>query len=294
MVLRCIQPELRAAETGGEVFKLRRDIWLGIAGRSVDGVSFALQCNEPTLTFLLHLPPAQGAALEPPQGYLRRSGPGRHILGVPEGPHLVLCVASARLKAILGEDVATLPAHVRAVLEQTDPAEGPVGEALRTTLSPEQLWAGRALLHCPYEGAVRNMLFKSKALELIALFFGQLAVQEAQRRALLPREHAAIAKAGALLLRDLENPPGLQELARSVGINDTKLKRGFKAVYGTAPYAYLRAQRMVAARELLVVQGLSVSETAARVGYGNVSHFIDAFARHHGLRPGTLLRSRCA
>ena len=276
-----------------ELFRLRRDIWLGVARRAEPDTScFTLQCDDVllVLVFLLQSSPQGNKGdMEPPMGSLRILQPGDHIVPAGAGPHLVLCMTVARLHGILGADAQTLPAGAQALLERGE------GEAVRTLLSPEQLLAGRALLDCPYEGAVRNMFFKSKVLELLAHFFGQLQGLEKRGNAkvLLPRESAAIAKARDLLVADLESPPSLQELARSTGTNETKLKRGFKALYGLAPYAYLRAQRMIAAREMLVRQGLSVSEAAMNVGYSNVSHFIETFTRHHGLRPGELLRSRC-
>jgi AraC-like DNA-binding protein len=86
----------------------------------------------------------------------------------------------------------------------------------------------------------------------------------------------------------LEEPPSLPELARSVGLNEFKLKVGFRTHFGTSVFGYLRAQRMDQARRLLVRGELSVTEVAARVGYSNPSKFAAAFRKHFGRPPSAL------
>ena len=46
------------------------------------------------------------------------------------------------------------------------------------------------------------------------------------------------------LTQRMDDPPSLVELARKVGINDYKLKVGFREVFGTTVYKYLHTHRM--------------------------------------------------
>lgn len=89
--------------------------------------------------------------------------------------------------------------------------------------------------------------------------------------------------ARTLLLQDLSAPPTIAELARTVGMNQCKLKSGFKQLFSTSIYACFQQQRMNRARELLRVH--NVTETAVILGYTNLSHFSAAYCRQFGCPP---------
>lgn len=270
---------------------LRPDIWLGVVPESgAAGAGFLVETPGPVLAVAFLVPrTGKGGEEHLPAGSLCLLPPGRNMLPRLPGRGLHLCVSTPRLAAILGADAATLPAGVRGLLEGRDGAGG-----VQVTLTPEQILAGNALILCPYQGAVRNMFMKAKVLELLALFFGQVGRRERSGNAakLSAFERSMVVKAREFLLRHMESPPGVAQLARHVGVNDSKLKRLFKEAYGLSPYAWLRGERMAAAREMLLKNGVNVSEAAASVGYTNVSHFIDAFTRHYGVRPGELRARR--
>ncbi|MDV2078535.1 helix-turn-helix transcriptional regulator [Marinobacter xestospongiae] len=88
------------------------------------------------------------------------------------------------------------------------------------------------------------------------------------------------------LLSDLSQPPTLAELASETGLNQYKLKNGFRALFGTSVYALFQQQRMQAARALL--RRHNVTETAVMMGYSNVSHFSAAFRKQFGVLPRDL------
>jgi AraC-like DNA-binding protein len=46
------------------------------------------------------------------------------------------------------------------------------------------------------------------------------------------------------------------------------------------------------ARALLVQNPFTVNETAERMGYEKVSHFIEIFKKHHGCSPGSIKKSQ--
>lgn len=84
-------------------------------------------------------------------------------------------------------------------------------------------------------------------------------------------------------------PPSLLELSRMVGLNDFKLKIGFKDHYGTTVFGYLRDMRMEHAMMLLLEGEANVTDAAARVGYANLSHFSEVFRKKYGINPSELL-----
>jgi AraC-like DNA-binding protein len=219
-----------------------------------------------------------------PAGSLSMFPAGGSELPTPSGRGLVLCITVSRLAVILGLDAETLPERVKRLLR----CDAGGTESIQVPLTPEQVLAGNELIHCVYEGAVCNMFFKNKVLELLALFFGQVAMQDevgdAVRFSLKDQE--VIARAREFLLSYMGDPPGVSRIARHVGVNDTKLKRLFKDAYGQSPHTYLRGERMAAAKEMMIAKGLNVSQAAANVVYSNVSYFISAFTRHYGVRSG--------
>jgi AraC-like DNA-binding protein len=95
------------------------------------------------------------------------------------------------------------------------------------------------------------------------------------------------------LVRNLENPPSLFGLARQVGLNDTKLKRGFRQVFGTTAFGCLHAHRMEQGRQLLAKGKMNVTEVAYKIGYSSRTYFSRAFTKHFGLNPIVYLRDNC-
>lgn len=146
------------------------------------------------------------------------------------------------------------------------------------------------VLNCPYRGLTRRLYLESRALELIAL---QLQPQTPykQRSAVGGQPHLRkddidrIHQAKDLLTTYLDNPPSLLELAKQVGLNDYKLKQGFRQVFGTTAFGYLHHYRLEQARALLEAGNLTVTEVAQAVGYASVTSFSAAFKKKFGLQP---------
>lgn len=77
----------------------------------------------------------------------------------------------------------------------------------------------------------------------------------------------------------------LQDLSRRFYINEFKLKRDFKALFGKTVFGYLRETRMKHASRLLLEGDRGVTEVCIEVGYSNPSHFARAFKEYSGLLP---------
>ncbi len=92
-------------------------------------------------------------------------------------------------------------------------------------------------------------------------------------------------RAKEIITSNMEEPPTIPELAKLVGINQQKLKQGFKQVFRTTINQFLIKERMETARILLTEGTMNVSEVATRVGYSNKSHFSTKFKQHFGILP---------
>ncbi|MEM6453347.1 MAG: AraC family transcriptional regulator [Cyanobacteria bacterium P01_D01_bin.105] len=103
------------------------------------------------------------------------------------------------------------------------------------------------ILSCPYQGKTRRTYLERKVLELIALRFEAML-----QRDLSDEDLAGIYQAGRILRQQLAHPPSVDALARLVSTNRFKLNQGFRQVYGTTPFGYVRDCRLQQAKRLLI------------------------------------------
>ncbi len=146
------------------------------------------------------------------------------------------------------------------------------------------------ILQCPLQGFTQRMYLESKIWELMTLQLAQLSDtdQPHQNAKLLkPEDVERIHYAKEILVSRLSHPPTLVELARLVGINDCKLKAGFRQVFGTTVFGYLHDCRMEKARQLLAAGEVTIAAAVEAVGYANRSHFALAFRKKFGVNPST-------
>ena len=148
------------------------------------------------------------------------------------------------------------------------------------------------ILHCPYLGLTKRVYLESKVWELMALLLDQIADSSDRAQKLKPEDVERIHYAGEVLLTRLENPPSLMELARIVGINDHKLKIGFRQVFDTTVFGYLHERRMERSRQLLEAGELTVTQAARAVGFANRGYFAASFRRKFGANPSAYLHAR--
>ena len=89
-----------------------------------------------------------------------------------------------------------------------------------------------------------------------------------------------------------KSPPRMGIIAKMVALSESTLKRYFKIIYGKSIYVYYLNKKMDMARTLLVQNPFTVNETAERMGYEKVSHFIEIFKKHHGCSPGSIRKNQ--
>jgi transcriptional regulator GlxA family with amidase domain len=75
------------------------------------------------------------------------------------------------------------------------------------------------------------------------------------------------------------------EIAESVRLSPTHLRRLFKTETDSSLAQYLRELRLERAKHLLETTFLNVKEVASAVGVTGVSHFVRDFKKVYGLRP---------
>ncbi|VVE02909.1 Regulatory protein PchR [Pandoraea iniqua] len=160
------------------------------------------------------------------------------------------------------------------------PETGDASNASMMASSPDTdtPWQRLALVAQTFEALARCAAFQPNTAMPAS---GESARQATLRKALLA--------ARDLLDEQLQTPPSLPQLARTVGINVNKLCEGFREQFGTTVHGYVRERRLTQAYALLSARRISVSEAAWQCGYTD-SHFSKTFRARFGMLPHTLTR----
>ena len=146
------------------------------------------------------------------------------------------------------------------------------------------------IVNCRYKDGLKKMFLLSKSIEFLVI------QAEACNAALAPSQNfiktnydkECIKYAREYIMNNLETPPGLSELAKIVGINEYKLKRGFKEIFGNTVFGYLSDARLEIAKNDLLESKKTVSGISSELGYSSVQHFSSAFKKKFGLSPNKL------
>jgi AraC-like DNA-binding protein len=77
----------------------------------------------------------------------------------------------------------------------------------------------------------------------------------------------------------------LPQLARICTLNEFKLKKGFRQLFGTTVFGFIQQLRMEYSGKLLRDTRTSIAETASIAGYQHAHHFSSAFKKHFGVTP---------
>lgn len=148
----------------------------------------------------------------------------------------------------------------------------------------------RQILQCTFQGVSRQLFMAGKAFEILALQLDAFSQVRSPKGGLSALESKRLEVARSILEKEFEDPPSLLQLSRKVGLNDFKLKRGFREAYNTTVFGYVRRLRMERARALLETGDFNVTEAAVTTGYSCLGHFTEAFKKHFGFLPSDVLR----
>ncbi len=144
------------------------------------------------------------------------------------------------------------------------------------------------------KSSISRLYFKGKILEFLALYFSELEQANNTTTGCPFINHhddlKSIQKAKEILIADITNPPSIQKIAHEVGINEYKLKVGFKEIYKNTLYGYLLEHKMEMGRKMLEDKKYQVKQVANMLGYNNPSHFITAFKKQFNITPKKFLQ----
>jgi AraC-like DNA-binding protein len=194
-----------------------------------------------------------------------------------------IAIAPQLLKTFMDEEQDRLPSNLRALGDENNDKL----YCQAAVMTPSIRGLIDQIRNCPPDLPFKRLYLESKTSEVIAQFMGQFVTGNgASSTATLRLEDLKrIRTARDILIDRLDTPPSLFELARLVGINKNKLNRGFRHLFGTSVFDYLRIQRLETARDLLEKNHCNVTGAALEVGYSQQSSFSKAFKNYFGTNP---------
>jgi len=162
-----------------------------------------------------------------------------------------------------------------------------------TDISPSMAIVLSQLFHYNLNPSIKNLYYKGKGYELLSLYFNRSEDPNAEQCPFLIDEENVlkIKKAKEIIIQNMAEPPGLEELAEQVGLSLKRLKMGFKQIYGDTVYGFLFDYKMDYARQLLDSGSYNVNEVGLKIGYSTGSHFIAAFKKKFATTPKKYLMS---
>lgn len=94
------------------------------------------------------------------------------------------------------------------------------------------------------------------------------------------------------MLQNLETHTDLEALAKELGVSYSRFRFAFKKQTGFSPREFENMFKLNRARDLMLREDKSVTETADSLGYSSVYYFSRAFKKQFGESPQQWLRSR--
>ncbi|MBO9151481.1 helix-turn-helix transcriptional regulator [Chitinophaga sp. GCM10012297] len=155
-------------------------------------------------------------------------------------------------------------------------------------ITPRMMQVIEEVRHCHFTGGLKKLFLQSKAIELLALQCEQIETESKrtpETGKVSRTDEEKIYHARDLLLAHAQDPLSLAELARKAGLNEFKLKNGFRKVFDNTVFGYLNDHRLEQSREMIRQGDLSFTEIADTLGYSSLQHFSNAFRKKYGLSP---------
>lgn len=83
--------------------------------------------------------------------------------------------------------------------------------------------------------------------------------------------------------------PGIEKMAKIIGVSETKLKANFKTVHNKTIYEYYSNHQMKLAYNLISKNRLQIKDVAKFLGYDNASKFSARFKEQFGVLPSEIV-----
>lgn len=144
------------------------------------------------------------------------------------------------------------------------------------------------IIYCQYTDALKDLFLLSKSIELLVLQAELYGLNTSTRFIKSNSDKQKLFEAKEILTQQIDCPPTISQLSKLVSLNEYKLKKGFKEIFGTTVFGYIHHSRMNLAKRLLLGTDKSAKEIAYETGYSSPQHFSKAFKKEFGNTPDSI------
>jgi len=147
------------------------------------------------------------------------------------------------------------------------------------------------IIHCPYTDELRRFFIELKMKEF--LFLAMMPIEQGLTPAiwLTKRSIELIHESKRMLENNFDHHITIASLAKQLGINEFKLKAGFKKVFGISMFDYLIQTKMQKAKKILLETDKPIKEIAHLTGYASKQSFLNAFKKYFRSTPGSFRKN---
>ena len=185
-------------------------------------------------------------------------------------------------------DLDTIPLALQNMFRDT------VGEdhfCYQTTSQPIMISMIKELMKSGQSGLERKLLIESKSLKLITTLIKRFRLEEKMLKGgykFSETDIQTINHAKNIIIDQIDTPPSVNQLSIRVGMNPSKLQKGFHLLFSKSIKQFVISTRMHIALNMLEHDAISISEAADKVGYTNKGHFSQLFKKEFGILPSEL------
>ncbi|MGZ0080454.1 helix-turn-helix domain-containing protein [Methylomonas sp. YC3] len=153
--------------------------------------------------------------------------------------------------------------------------------------------SARQLLGCDLSAPLAPLTLNGHVMTILANELSELCRPEKYGYSRFDEASRRMAdQAREILELHYQDPPSLEQLAKTLGISPFKLKNLFQHYFNNSPYGVVTEIRMQHAYRALASTRQPVSLVAEMVGYRHTSNFSLAFSKHFGVSPKQISKKR--
>lgn len=146
------------------------------------------------------------------------------------------------------------------------------------------------IMDCPFKGNMKSAFIREHIRALLALQLFHFNPIVTGKKI---RHDRKISKRDEDILQDIKkyidehflDPASLEILSKHFGINEFKLKHGFKVLFDTSPMRYFQYKRLAYGQFLLRETDRTIKSIADEIGYSHAANFTTAFTKTFGNSP---------
>jgi len=196
----------------------------------------------------------------------------------PKGKHLILIVSIKVFHSFFSKVAGLIP-----FLNEDNKDKK---YYLDKELTPSEVLIVNQIFKEQIHNTLHDLYLKGKIYELLSLYFNKKDDGNQACPFLEDEDNVEkIKKAKQIVINNMADPPSLQEIADEITLSVSKLKEGFKHIYGDTVFNFLLDYKLEFARRLLLSKKYNISEISNQIGYSTASHFISAFKKKYGTTP---------